>query len=252
MMLAPLTSEVTGPGEAKRQQDALKRAKEEGEVDGWLDGAAPRLTAVPTELMDRLPESRAVLNSELTWLSDINDTEPGMMLFQLPSVLPIPAVAAGTAAAAENGGAGPSTAGAFDGRPSSLSELPSEKIGKFLVMRDGSVMAHIGGVYFEVSPGIPCKMHQEFSVVDPHSKEMTVLGELQRRVVVTPDLESLLGGEAPPLERAEADKGGKKGKKGFVVDLDSDEDAEEEEGPRGKKGKRGKKANGTAAPMEME
>ncbi|KAL4518265.1 hypothetical protein Ndes2526A_g01292 [Nannochloris sp. 'desiccata'] len=140
-----------------------------------------------------------------------NVESAGLVLFQLPSVLPIPVPHQSNGGGAINGnfgadGAGPSTstaaaaaaAKAAEGRPASLAELPPGKIGKLLVLRNGSVKMQIGEVLFDVSPGIPCQMLQEFAAVDPISKTLTMLGEIEKRIVVTPNIDSLLSDDPLP------------------------------------------------------
>jgi hypothetical protein len=183
--------------------------------------AAAAANAVPEELMARPPEDESELNKQLTWLTEQNLEDAGLVLFQLPSVLPIPvphqsnggAYTTGVDGAidltngAEKGSNGASTsaaaaaaaaAKAAEGRPASLAELPPGKIGKLLVLRNGSVKMQIGEVLFDVSPGIPCQMLQEFAAVDPSTKTITMLGEIEKRIVVTPNIDTLLSEDPLP------------------------------------------------------
>ncbi|KAH7624059.1 hypothetical protein Ndes2526B_g01311 [Nannochloris sp. 'desiccata'] len=182
-----------------------------GKKSGRTAAAAASVTAIPEELMARPPESETELNRQLAWLTEQNVESAGLVLFQLPSVLPIPVPHQSNGGGAINGnfgadGAGPSTstaaaaaaAKAAEGRPASLAELPPGKIGKLLVLRNGSVKMQIGEVLFDVSPGIPCQMLQEFAAVDPISKTLTMLGEIEKRIVVTPNIDSLLSDDPLP------------------------------------------------------
>lgn len=173
----------------------------------------PVVGPIPEELMVRPPENDAALNSELWRLTTPGlDEDAGLMLFQLPSVLPIPALH-NSNVTGHNGGAGPSNAygsgvhgavGGPDGRPASLAELPSGKIGKMYVLRNGSVKIQIGEVLFDVAPGVPGRMLQQFAAVDATTRECTVLGDIQQRIVVTPDIDALLS-EKPLPEWKHAD-----------------------------------------------
>jgi len=187
-----------------------------------VGGAAASKPAIPEELMARPPESEIELSRQLAWLTEQNVESAGLALFQLPSVLPIPVPhqSNGTSAVIDNfgadgaidltgnGSAGPSTssaaaaaavmAKAAEGRPASLAELPPGKIGKLLVLRNGSVKMQIGEVLFDVSPGIPCQMLQEFAAVDPSSRTITMLGEIEKRIIVTPNIDSLLSDDPLP------------------------------------------------------
>ena len=191
----------------------------------------PELQPVPEEIMVRPPENDAQFNSELWRLTTPGlDEDAGLMLFQLPSVLPIPALqnggggtGAGPSASAAAAGSSygrdslhPSAAGS-EGSPSPLSELPSGKIGKIYVLRNGSVKIQIGEVLFDVAPGIPGRMLQELAAVDPATRECTFLGDIQQRIVVTPDMDALLSGEPLPAWRyAEPDALGAPGAAGVA------------------------------------
>lgn len=150
--------------------------------------------SVPTELSTRGPDDTAALTRELSALISDNgllgeeDGGPELMLFQLPSVLPVPVPSMG-----QTGEANTSA-----GRPASLAELPPTKLGKLLVMRSGAVKMQIGEVLFDVTPGIPCRSRQEVAVVDVASKECTMVGHVAQRVVVTPDVDVLLSNEPLP------------------------------------------------------
>lgn len=194
-----------------------KRSNRSG-VDG---AAAASITAVPDEMMARPAENETELNDQLAWLTEQNVDNAGLVLFQLPSVLPIPVPHQNNAGGAVNGtfgadgaiyltdndnGAGPSTSAAAataatkaaEGRPASLAELSPGKIGKMLVLRNGSVKMQIGEVLFDVSPGIPCQMLQKFAAVDPSSKTITMLGDLEKRIIVTPNIDTLLSDDPLP------------------------------------------------------
>ena len=192
---------------------------------------------IPEELMARPVENEALLNAELTKLTTRQLEEPGLMLFQLPSVLPIPVL---HQSGGLDGGAGPSTSaaaaagvgnsggggGGLDGCPASLAALPAGKIGKVLVLRSGAVKIQIGDVLFDVSPGIPCEMRQDFAAVDPVTKECIMLGQLTERIVVTPNIDNLLNSTVPEWKyAAEGDggSGGGGGGGGIVID-DEDDD----------------------------
>jgi RNA polymerase III RPC4 len=187
-------------------------------------GAASTLaSAVPEELMVRPPEDETELNRQLAWLTEQNVENTGLVLFQLPSVLPIPVPHQSNGVKGAQGmnnmnggvdggaidltgnGAGPSTSSAAaaaavvaEGRPASLAELPPGKIGKLLVLRNGSVKMQIGEVLFDVSPGIPCQMLQEFAAVDPSSRTVTMLGEIENRIIISPNIDSLLSDDPLP------------------------------------------------------
>lgn len=140
------------------------------------------------------------LMQELGMLSSTADTDTNedLMLFQLPSVLPIAAMVKEDDSAGEQ----------CESRPSRLRDLPSMKIGKLLVLQSGAVKMQIGDVLFDVTPSIPCKMRQEAAIVDLNNKECTMLGHITQRVVVTPDVEHLLTNDCMAGTEVAGVKGG--------------------------------------------
>lgn len=145
-------------------------------------------------------------------------TEPQMFLFQFPAALPLakpPAAAAdgegreggadatnvGTrgsdnrpdaaAAGSQRSGNRPTDA---DKKPKgcSLKDLPSGFIGKMLIYKSGKVKMKIGDALFDVSPGQDCVFAQDAAVINVKEQHCCVLGDLPKRAVVTPDVDSLL------------------------------------------------------------
>jgi hypothetical protein len=166
--------------------------------------------AVPQQsvnIADETEQDFRSLMEELVMLSSsTTDADGELMLFQLPSILPIAAIKNETEGPCEN-------------RPSGLEDLPSMKIGKLLVLQSGAMKMQIGDVFFDVAPSIPCKMRQEAAIIDINSKECTMLGPVTQRVVVTPDVEHLLmsggiqvGEESPPTSEASPMKPGQRRK----------------------------------------
>lgn len=196
---------------------------------------AEHQSPVPPELLDRPPDDFATLMSELKTLVEPGVGEDTLLLMQLPSVLPIPVPASPHIAAngdvADHKDAIDLTAavGAVDGRPAALSELPPTKLGKLLMLKSGRVKLRIGDVLFDVSPGINCRTRQELAVVDTAKKECTVLGSVGQRVVVTPDLETLLS-DGPLPEWKAAAPGSKPLRANGRVLLDSDDEENAEAG----------------------
>lgn len=146
--------------------------------------------------------------------------EPQMFLFQFPSVLPFakpPAAAVdgneivirsetanagnkgsdnkpGTAAAAEsqrNSSASSETDNKSN-KGCTLRDLPSGFIGKMLIYKSGKVKMKIGDTLFDVSPGQNCAFAQDAAVINVKDKHCCILGDLPKRIVVTPNVDSLL------------------------------------------------------------
>nr|CAB3446701.1 unnamed protein product [Digitaria exilis] len=74
-----------------------------------------------------------------------------------------------------------------------LKELPGGFMGKILVYKSGKVKMTLGDVLFDVSAGSSCMFAQEVAAINTKEKHCCGLGELGKRAVVTPDVNSLLG-----------------------------------------------------------
>jgi DNA-directed RNA polymerase III subunit RPC4 len=79
-----------------------------------------------------------------------------------------------------------------NGFANTLQHIKEGKIGKMYVLKSGKVKLQIGDNMFEVAQGMPCSFLQELHYLNLNSKEIFNLGEIDKRIVVTPDLEVLL------------------------------------------------------------
>lgn len=82
-----------------------------------------------------------------------------------------------------------------------LNELSSGPLGELVVRRSGEVALKIGERILDVQPGTACCVDQEIvALVTPAtprgSVELHRLGKMNERMVVTPDVNHLLGGGA--------------------------------------------------------
>ena len=94
---------------------------------------------------------------------------------------------------AVNGSAAPKLA--------SLKTLEDGKIGELIVHKSGKLVLQVGEFELDVRTGNECSFDQELTVLGPADKpgnsvDINQLGKLHRRIVVTPDVETLL----PPLK----------------------------------------------------
>ncbi|GAB2267767.1 hypothetical protein Dimus_002747 [Dionaea muscipula] len=135
-----------------------------------------------------------------SWQNEFSELR--MLFLQLPMSLPMvkrAAVAAGegTAAAAGNGAAAsikpPNGAGPRE-RACSLNELPGGHMGKMLVYKSGAVKLKLGDTIFDVSSGSDCVFAQDVVAINTKEKTCCVLGELNKRASVTPDVDLFLRG----------------------------------------------------------
>ncbi|XP_039131745.1 uncharacterized protein LOC120268383 [Dioscorea cayenensis subsp. rotundata] len=119
--------------------------------------------------------------------------EAQMLLFQFPKQFSLPKVSAGDAK-------GKSVIREEDDteikghnarKGCTLKELPAGFMGKLLVYRSGAVKLKLGESLFDVSPGSDCGFAQEVTAIRTDMKQCCVLGELSKRAIVTPDVDSL-------------------------------------------------------------
>ncbi|KAK7312088.1 hypothetical protein VNO77_35661 [Canavalia gladiata] len=64
-------------------------------------------------------------------------------------------------------------------------------MGKMLVYKSGAIKLKLGETLFDVSPGSNCVFAQDIVAMNTAQKHCCVLGEVNKRVVVTPDLDSI-------------------------------------------------------------
>jgi len=118
--------------------------------------------------------------------------ENELLFFQFPSIMPYSNEAA-EIKKEEKPKEGDSGHMAYDnGFSNTLQHIKEGKIGKMYVLKSGKVKLQIGDNMFEVAQGMPCSFLQELHYLNSTSKEIFNLGEIDKRIVVTPDLEVLL------------------------------------------------------------
>ncbi|KAJ8752858.1 hypothetical protein K2173_008593 [Erythroxylum novogranatense] len=130
--------------------------------------------------------------SDLGLLDENEETK--MFLFQFPPKLPLYRRSASAK--------GKEKADSFTSLPnitvSSLEELPGGCMGKMLVYRSGAVKLKLGDMLYDVSPGAECVFPQNVTAINTVTKHCCDIGELRKRAVVTPDIESLLNSQINP------------------------------------------------------
>ncbi|XP_050386588.1 DNA-directed RNA polymerase III subunit rpc4-like [Argentina anserina] len=73
-----------------------------------------------------------------------------------------------------------------------LEDLSEGYMGKMLVYKSGAVKFKLGDALYDVSPGSDCVFAQDVAAINTAARKCCVLGELGQRVVITPDVDSLL------------------------------------------------------------
>ncbi|XP_027356125.1 uncharacterized protein LOC113865631 isoform X3 [Abrus precatorius] len=126
-------------------------------------------------------------SAELGLLEKIE--QPKMVLFQLP-ILPLAKQSVNNKGK-EKVGTLTVSGEATKSKASALEELPTGYMGKMQVYKSGAIKLKLGETIFDVSPGSKCIFAQAFVAINFAEKHCCVLGELNKRVDVTPDLDSL-------------------------------------------------------------
>lgn len=111
--------------------------------------------------------------------------EDQLFLLQLPAVLP---ELLDPSEEVQREREDASTAGAG----ATISRLPDGKLGKLKIYKSGKVRMEIGGIPFCVDQGCDTFFQQDLACVCPLASEIISLGPIRRRMVMTPDVESML------------------------------------------------------------
>lgn len=100
------------------------------------------------------------------------NTEATMFFLQLPAILPM-----------AKHSATPNV---------SLDELPAGLMGKMQVYKSGAIKLKLGDTLYDVSPGLDCVFAQDLVAINTVEKHCCTVGELNKRVIVTPNVDSIL------------------------------------------------------------
>ncbi|OMO91764.1 RNA polymerase III Rpc4 [Corchorus olitorius] len=118
--------------------------------------------------------------------------EPSMFFIQLPPTLPV-IKQSGSAAGSEVASSSKSAASVGSSKESrGLEELPAGHMGKMLVYKSGAVKLKLGDTIYDVTPGLNCVIAQDVVAINTAEKQCCVIGELNKRAVLTPDITSIL------------------------------------------------------------
>ncbi|KAJ8615643.1 hypothetical protein MRB53_035015 [Persea americana] len=115
-----------------------------------------------------------------------------MFLFQLPS-LPLAKRSASTKGneKADGSTTPPRRKGASE-KGCSLEDLPAGFMGKMLVYKSGAVRMKLGDTLFDVTPGMDFSFTQDVVAIDTEGKHCCMLGEIHKRAILTPEIDSLV------------------------------------------------------------
>ncbi|KAL4589429.1 hypothetical protein LXL04_002336 [Taraxacum kok-saghyz] len=113
------------------------------------------------------------------------DLEKKLIFMQLPATMPIP-----NQSVKKEGGSSKPLKNNL--KASSLNELPSGKMGKMLVYKSGAVKLKLGDHLYNVSGGLDCSFAQDLVTMNTEEEYCCTVGELNKRAIITPDIESVL------------------------------------------------------------
>lgn len=132
----------------------------------------------------------AAANAANIFLTDRGDLkEDKLFLMQLPSILP-ELLDPLEEVHRENEDAATAGSGA------SITRFPDGKLGKLKIYKSGKVRMVIGGLEFCLDQGCETFFRQDLACVCPLANEIISLGQIEKRVVLTPDLDSMLTGDS--------------------------------------------------------
>lgn len=134
--------------------------------------------------IQHVDETNANAAKQLFFTEDGSLLEDQMFLMQLPSVLPEMLHESEEAPQEEGDEAATNAA--------TLTRLPDGHVGKLRIHKSGKVRLELGGISFCVDEGCETFFQQDVACVCPVANEMFHLGRVQKRMVLTPDLDALL------------------------------------------------------------
>ncbi|KAK3213435.1 hypothetical protein Dsin_018141 [Dipteronia sinensis] len=112
--------------------------------------------------------------------------EPSMVFLQLPPSMPM----IKRSVKAEDGQEAIAKAKPRGG--ARTIELPAGFMGKMLVYRSGVVKLKLGETLYDVTAGLNCTFAQDVAAINTADKNCCIVGELNKRAILTPDVDSVL------------------------------------------------------------
>ncbi|KAI3808894.1 hypothetical protein L1987_24857 [Smallanthus sonchifolius] len=120
---------------------------------------------------------------ELGLSGSVDNEDKHIILFQFPEKLPLDQVPVGSSSSLKEDASNKSFG---------LKDLPNGCIGKMLVYKSGAIKLKLGDTIFDVSSGTPCASDRSAAMMNTKSEDCFVLGKVNKRAIVTPDLNSIL------------------------------------------------------------
>lgn len=136
-------------------------------------------------------------NTVLVQGTEDKTNTPQLLFFQFPASLPLPQVMS-VAGADVDTSEGVETEETNKKRRlesingCKLKDLRDGLMGKLLVYKSGKVKMRLGDALFDVSAGLDCTFAQEAVAINTNKKHCCSLGEVNKRAIVTPDIDYLV------------------------------------------------------------
>ncbi|KAL5149359.1 DNA-directed RNA polymerase III subunit RPC4 [Glycine soja] len=73
-----------------------------------------------------------------------------------------------------------------------LNELSSGFMGKMLVYKSGAIKLKLGDTLYDVSSGMKCACAQDLVAINTAQKHCCTIGEISKRVSITPDIDAII------------------------------------------------------------
>ncbi|MED6156119.1 hypothetical protein PIB30_011578 [Stylosanthes scabra] len=118
--------------------------------------------------------------------------EACMFLIQLPTALPAIKGSASSGEQDVNESSSKPQGSSKKVKPCKLNELPSGFMGKMLVYKSGAIKLKLGDTLYDVSSGSNCVFAQDVAVMNTAEKNCCTIGEISKRVTITPDIDAMV------------------------------------------------------------
>ncbi|KAK6120369.1 hypothetical protein DH2020_045849 [Rehmannia glutinosa] len=135
-------------------------------------------------------DENATNSAEELGLLDEN-VENNMFFLQLPKTLPMIKPPADAEGQNQDNNANPTKNAGDSQKTCNLEELPAGFMGKMLVYKSGAIKLKLGDILYDVDPGLNCVFGQDVFAVNTEEKHCCNMGELNKRAVITPDVDSM-------------------------------------------------------------
>ncbi|KAK1377819.1 DNA-directed RNA polymerase III subunit RPC4 [Heracleum sosnowskyi] len=143
------------------------------------------------ETLENIDDDESSINSAIELGLMEENLEANMLFLQLPENMPVTKQSVKEGLETSNTSK-PVKGSAASRKVCNLNELPAGFMGKMLVYRSGAVKLKLGDILYNVSAGLNNVFAQDAVAINTEEKHCCVVGELNKRAIVSPDLESIL------------------------------------------------------------